>query len=269
MASPASTPSAEAPAGPAPTPPSPRSLAGRVALVTGGGSGLGRATCRRLARGRATVVVADRDIAGAQATVGLIESDGGTAEAVGLDVTDPGAVRGAVEEVAGRHGAAFDCLVNNAGTDRGASLVDITDEQWHGVIGVNASGPLFTSREFMRTVLARDPGEFPADIVNVISISAITVGTDAAAYNASKAALAKLTEVIQREAYEYRWPARIHGLMPSAMNTPMMEQWNLRQEVMMDPDTVASAIEFMITLPPDSFVQNLVINSRREPGWPR
>ena len=97
----------------------------------------------------------------------------------------------------------------------------------------------------------------------------ITVGTDAAAYNASKAALAKITQVIQREAHEYEWPARIHGLMPSAMNTPMMEQWNLRDDVMMDPDTVASAIEFMITLPPDTFVQNLVINSRREPGWPR
>jgi NADP-dependent 3-hydroxy acid dehydrogenase YdfG len=57
--------------------------------------------------------------------------------------------------------------------------------------------------------------------------------------------------------------------MPSAMNTPMMEQWHLADEVMMDPDTVAAAVEFMITLPPDTFVQNLVINSRREPGWPR
>ena len=110
---------------------------------------------------------------------------------------------------------------------------------------------------------------YPADVVNVISISAITVGTDAAAYNSSKAALAMLTKVMQREAHEYRWPVRIHGLMPSAMNTPMMEQWDLNDDVMMDPDTVASAVEFMMTLAPDSFVQNLVINSRREPGWPR
>ena len=99
-----------------------------------------------------------------------------------------------------RYGPAFDCLVNNAGTDTGAGLVDITDEQWHRVIAVNQTGPLFTSREFIRRVLLREPAEFPADIVNVISISAITVGTDAAAYNASKAALAKITQVIQREA---------------------------------------------------------------------
>jgi len=118
-------------------------------------------------------------------------------------------------------------------------------------------------------VVAAGEREVPADIVNVISISAITVGTDAAAYNSSKAALAKLTEIMQREAHEYRWPVRIHGLMPSAMNTPMMAQWHLADDVMMAPDTVAGAIEYMITLPPDSFVQNLVINSRREPGWPR
>ena len=246
-----------------------RSLKGRVALITGGGSGLGRATARRLARGGATVIVADVNSDAAMQTVELITATGGSAEAVALDVTESTAVRSVFGALAERHGPDFDCLVNNAGTDTGASLVDITDEQWHRVIAVNQTGPLLTSREFIRSVLARESGEFPADIVNVISISAITVGTDAAAYNASKAALAKITQVIQREAYEYQWPARIHGLMPSAMNTPMMEQWNLRDEVMMDPDTVASAIEFMVTLPPDSFVQNLVINSRREPGWPR
>jgi 3-oxoacyl-[acyl-carrier protein] reductase len=246
-----------------------RSVQGRVALITGAGSGLGRATARRLALGGARVIVADVDADSAAATVALVTSAGGSAEAVALDVTDSTAVRTVFGELADRYGAAFDCLVNNAGTDTGAGLVDITDEQWHRVIAVNQTGPLFTSREFIRAVLAREPGQFPADIVNVISISAITVGTDAAAYNASKAALAKITQVIQREAHEYAWPARIHGLMPSAMNTPMMEQWNLSDDVMMDPDTVASAIEFMVTLPPDSFVQNLVINSRREPGWPR
>ena len=137
------------------------------------------------------------------------------------------------------------------------------------MLAVNQSGPLYTSRQFLRTLGTAERGAIPADIVNVISISAITVGADAAAYNSSKAALAMLTRIMQREAHEYRWPARIHGLMPSAMNTPMMDQWQLSDEVMMDPDTVASAVEFMLTLPPDTFVQNLVINSRREPGWPR
>jgi 3-oxoacyl-[acyl-carrier protein] reductase len=246
-----------------------RPLAGRTALVTGGGSGLGRATCLRLSGGGVHAVVADVDTDAAEQTVRICEGAGGRATAVHLDVADPEEVRGVIHALVAEHGASFDCLVNNAGTDRGADLLEITDDQWRHVFGVNQDGPMHTMREFVRCVLASGPREHPADIVNVISISAITVGTGAAAYNASKAALAKLTEVVQREAYEYEWPVRIHGLMPSAMNTPMMAQWHLREDVMMAPDTVASAIEYLITLPPDTFVQNLVINSRREPGWPR
>jgi 3-oxoacyl-[acyl-carrier protein] reductase len=245
-----------------------RPPAGRTALVTGGGSGLGRAISLRLARAGATVVVGDVRIDAAEQTAALVADAGGTAQAIRLDVTDSGHVGEQMDAVFERFGDSFDCLINNAGTDRGAGLLDMTDEQWHQVVAVNQSGPMFVSRAFLRHIVTGER-DVPADIVNVISISAITVGADAAAYNASKAALAKLTEVMQREAHEYRWPARVHGLMPSAMNTPMMEQWHLQDEVMMAPDTVAAAVEFMISLPADTVVQNLVINSRREPGWPR
>jgi len=244
-------------------------LAGRAILITGAGSGLGRATALRLARGGAHPVVSDLDPEAAGQTAELVERAGGTATSIGLDVTDSAAVTTALRSVADQFGDRFDGLVNNAGTDRGAGITEITDEHWQSVIAVNQSAPLYTAREFVRLMAARTAGERPADIVNVISISAITVGTEAAAYNSSKAALAMLTRIMQREAYEYRWPVRVHGLMPSAMNTTMMEQWQLSDEVMMDPDTVASAIEFMLCLPADSFIQNLVVNSRREPGWPR
>lgn len=246
-----------------------RALTGRVALVTGGGSGLGRATSLRLARGGASVVVADVELDGAKETVAQCDAAGARATAVPLDVSDPAQVRELIGGLVDEHGAAFDCLINNAGTDRGAEILELSDDNWRQVVGVNQDGPMFTMREFLRRVVDAGPRDYPADIVNVISISAITVGAGAGAYNSSKAALAKLTEVVQREAHENEWPARIHGIMPSAMNTPMMDQWHLPDEVMMDPDTVASAIEYVITLPPDAFVQNLVINSRREPGWPR
>jgi NAD(P)-dependent dehydrogenase (short-subunit alcohol dehydrogenase family) len=245
-----------------------RDLRNRVILISGAGSGLGRATACRLAAGGATAVVGDIDESGAKETVRLIESSGGAALATRLDVTDPTSARAAVRDTHEQFGDRFDGLINNAGTDRGASILDLSDEQWQQVISVNQSGPLYLTREFLKAIGTRDRA-FPADVVNVISISAITVGTDAAAYNSSKAALAMLTRIMQREAHEYRWPVRVHGLMPSAMDTPMMEQWHLADEVMMAPDTVAAAVEFMITLPPDTFVQNLVINSRREPGWPR
>jgi NAD(P)-dependent dehydrogenase (short-subunit alcohol dehydrogenase family) len=244
-------------------------LGNRVILVTGAGSGLGRAIALRLAAGGAHTVVADIREGDADRTAELVEQAGGQATALRLDVTDSASVRDCMAELAHRFGAAFDGLINNAGTDQGAGLLEITDEQWASVIAVNQSAPLFTAREFLKLMVQRPASLPPADIVNVISISAITVGTEAAAYNSSKAALAMLTKVMQREALEFRWPVRIHGLMPSAMNTPMMDQWNLAEDVMMAPDTVASAVEFMLTAPGDCFVQNLIINSRREPGWPR
>jgi len=231
---------------------------------------LGRATALRLAGGGAHPVASDLDPDAAGCTAELVERAGGTATPIGLDVTDSAAVAAAMRSVADQYGDRFDGLVNNAGTDRGAGITEITDEHWQSVIAVNQSAPLYTAREFVRLMSDRATDDSqPADIVNVISISAITVGTEAAAYNSSKAALAMLTRIMQREAHEYCWPVRVHGLMPSAMNTPMMEQWQLSDEVMMDPDTVASAIEFMLCLPADSFIQNLVVNSRREPGWPR
>lgn len=244
-----------------------RSLAGRTALVTGGGSGLGRAMCLRLARGGAQVLVADIDLDGAEETVRRVEAAGGRAAARLVDVTDTRSVDDAVAWADGFDG--FDLLVNNAGTDTGAGIMEITDAQWARVFGVNVDGPMRTMRAFLR--LVRDGGARKdlADVVNVISISAITVGTEAGAYNSSKAALAKLTEVVQREANEYDYPVRIQGIMPAAMNTPMMTQWSLQDEQMMDPDVVAAHIEHLVCQPRDVFVQNTVLTLRKEPGFPR
>ena len=155
--------------------PAGRSLTGRTALVTGGGSGLGRAIARRLAAGGATVVVADIDADGAADTVKLVTEAGGQARDISLDVADPQSVATAVAAVFEEFGDSVDLLVNNAGTDRGAGILDLTEEQWQHVIGVNQSGPLYMTREFLRPIVAGGPREFPADVVNVISISAITV----------------------------------------------------------------------------------------------
>jgi len=241
-------------------------LADRVVLVTGAGSGLGRATSRLLARSGARVVVADIDEESARQSVKLVEQDGGAAEVVALDVADAAAVDRVVGEAFERYGERFDCLVNNAGTDRGSDLVDIDDEHWRAVFGVNVDGPMHLARAFVRGRLAR-PDRI-ADIVNVVSISALTVGAGAAAYNSSKAALLKLTEVLQTEAREHGWPVRICALHPAAMATPMMDQWGLPPERMMDPEIVAGLIRTAITLPPEAVLQTAVVTLRNE-SFPR
>src|SRR5215204_439073 len=125
-----------------------RDLQDRVILISGAGSGLGRATARRLAAGGATAVVGDIDEAGAKETVRLIEASGGSAVATHLDVTDPASAGAAVREAYEQFGDQLDGLVNNAGTDRGAGILDLSDEQWQQVIAVNQSGPLYLTREF-------------------------------------------------------------------------------------------------------------------------
>lgn len=241
-----------------------RDMTGRVALVTGAGSGLGRATSLELAECGAHVLVTDIDSEGAKATVALVGERGGSAEGVRLDVTDAAAVDRVVGNAFAAHGAAFDCLVSNAGTDRGADVTDLTDEQWHGVFAVNVHGPMYVTRAFVRRVVAQGDRPAPVDIVCVVSISALTVGSGASAYNSSKAAMLKYTEVLQSEARERSWPVRVTALNPAAMNTPMMDQWHLPAQKMMDPAVVAGLVRTAVTLPAEVMVQSLVVTTRNE-----
>jgi len=238
---------------------------GRVALVTGGGSGLGRATCVAFAEAGAHVIAADVDATKAEATLAQVQAAGGSAEAVHLDVTDAAEVATVLATSFEKHGTALDCLVNNAGTDRGADLVDIDDDAWHGVFGVNVHGPMYLSRAFVRHRLALEtPPDTVADLVFVVSISALTVGAGAAAYNASKAALGKFAEIVQTEAREHSWPVRVSSIHPAAMATPMMDQWGLPPERMMDPAIVAGVIRHAVTLPPEAVLQNAIPTLRNE-----
>jgi 3-oxoacyl-[acyl-carrier protein] reductase len=238
---------------------------GRTAVVTGGGSGLGRAIALELAGAGACVVAADLDLAGAEQTASRARSLDGEVRPLRLDVSDSAAVDEAFAALFAEHGGALDCLVNNAGTDRGAEVLDVTDEQWHSVFAVNVHGPMYTSRAFLRGVLAAAPDRaHPADVLNVVSISALTVGAGAAAYNSSKAALLKLTEVLQTEVREHGWPVRVTALNPAAMDTPMMEQWSLPQGRMMRPEDVARMVRTVVCVSPDVVVQSLVITPRVE-----
>jgi 3-oxoacyl-[acyl-carrier protein] reductase len=247
----------------------PEPMGGRTAVVTGGGSGLGCAISLAFAEAGAHVVVADVDSESARRTADQARQRGGAAEPAALDITDSRAVDELFAGLFAEHGAGFDCLVNNAGTDRGADIPDLTDEQWHAVFGVNVHGPMYAARAFVRGLLATGQRrQRPADLVSVVSISALTVGAGAAAYNASKAAHLKLTEVLQTEARERGWPVRVTALNPAAMDTPMMKQWGLPAERMMNPMDVARLVRSAVELPGDIVLQSAVVMPRVE-AYPR
>ncbi|TYP81273.1 SDR family NAD(P)-dependent oxidoreductase [Blastococcus xanthinilyticus] len=254
------------------------SLKGRVALVTGGASGLGRATALALAEAGAHVAIADIDAAGSEETLSRVSAAGGSAEVVGLDVTDDENRRSVVAGLFDRHGDAFDILVNVAGIDRPGYITDIDLADYRQVQAVNCEGPVFLTSEFMKRV-QHLPAERTADVVHVVSLSAITSGSGAIAYNGSKAGFLNATKCIQRELREKAvtqpdgserpFPCRVQSVIPAAMDTPMMEQWGIPGHLMMPPSAVAEAIRTLLLLHPAAFIPEMQIVPRLEPNFPR
>jgi NAD(P)-dependent dehydrogenase (short-subunit alcohol dehydrogenase family) len=254
------------------------SLKGRAALVTGAASGLGRATAVALAEAGAHVAIADIDAEGSERTRALVDDVGGTADVVPLDVTDDESRRAVVAQLFDQHGDAFDVLVNVAGIDRPGYVTDIDLADYRRVQAVNCEGPIFLTSEFMKRVQHLPEGR-TADVVHVVSLSAITSGSGAIAYNGSKAGFLNATRCIQRELREKAvrlpdgterpFPCRVQSIIPAAMDTPMMEQWGIPSHLMMPPSAVAGMVRTLLTLHPTSFVPEMQIVPRLEPNFPR
>jgi 3-oxoacyl-[acyl-carrier protein] reductase len=170
-------------------------LTGRVALVTGGGTGLGREISLALAEAGCDVAINySRSEREAHETAETVAGHGRRARVVRADVSDDAAVRRMVEEVVGELGG-LDVLVNNAGTTRYAPLRDleaVTDEAWDRLLAVNLKGPFFCARAAAPHLRARGHGK----IVNTASNSAFRPSGSSIAYMASKAGLVMLTKCL-------------------------------------------------------------------------
>ncbi|HEX5293231.1 MAG TPA: bifunctional aldolase/short-chain dehydrogenase [Streptosporangiaceae bacterium] len=174
--------------------PAPRPLAGRVALVTGGGSGIGRATARRLAAEGACVVVADRDGAAAERVAAEI-GPADVAVPVTSDVTDEDSVIGACRQAALAFGG-VDLVVNNAGLSISRPLLETTAADWDVQHAVMARGSFLVAREAARIMAAQGMG---GDIVYICSKNAVFAGPDNVAYGAAKADQAHQVRLLAAE----------------------------------------------------------------------
>ncbi len=190
-------------------------LHGKLTLVTGGGSGIGAGIARVLARAGAAVVIADRDAAAAERTVGELTGQGHAAHAVVLDLADEASVTQACADLLARLGTPW-LLVNNAGLQDREALLDTSTGEWDRIMAVNARGPMLMTRELGRAMVASGKG---GRIVNIASNSArVPSVTGLASYAASKGALLSLSLTSAFELVEHG--ITVNTVLPGGVITP-------------------------------------------------
>jgi NAD(P)-dependent dehydrogenase (short-subunit alcohol dehydrogenase family) len=192
-------------------------LKGKVALVTGGGRGIGRAIAEGLAgEGAAVVINYSQSQAGALAAMEAIHAKQGTAMVVQADVSSEPAAHAMVRQVVETYGA-IDILVNNAGVNSPAPFLQISAAEYRRIMEVNVAGVFFASQAAAKAMIARGRG---GCILNVSSLVASRPFANAAHYNASKAAVSALTQSMALELGPHR--IRVNEICPASVATDMV-----------------------------------------------
>jgi len=213
-------------------------VANKVALVTGGASGIGRSCARRLAEEGATVIVTDiQDEMGSE-TVGDIVDKGDAASYLHHDVTSEEQWRAIIANIVSEHGA-LHILVNNAGIGIGGSIIEMELEAWRRQQAINLEGVFLGVKHSIPAI--RDSGG--GSIINMSSVAGLKGAASLAAYNATKGGVRLFTKGVALECAQNGWGVRVNSVHPGIIETPIWEKINPELgdgEPALDPETIAA-----------------------------
>ena len=187
----------------------------KVALVTGGGSGIGRETVLKLASLGAKVAIADINEEAARQVAESVKKGGGEALAVIADISDYPQVRSMVKEVHDHFGR-IDVLINNAAWDKIQPFMETTPELWYKLIDINLKGPIHVSRAVLEYMIEQQGGS----VVNVISDAAKVGSMGESIYSAAKGGVLSFTKSLAREMARYK--IRVNSTCPGPTDTPLL-----------------------------------------------
>ena len=223
-------------------------LEGKKAVVTGAGQGIGRSIAMKMAHEGADVVIAEMNPDTGERVRKEVEALGRKALSFAVDVADQRQVRGMVEEVL-RIWGRIDILINNAGFDRGATLLKVKEEDWDAVLGVHLKGTL----NCIQAVAPHMIGNRCGKIINISSIYGKTGGIAAISYSAAKAGIIGLTKSVARELGRYQ--INVNVVLPGLILTPTIAKMAEKYKNMIidhtplgrlgQPEEVASVVAFL------------------------
>ena len=237
-------------------------LDGMAGIVTGGGSGLGRALAQTLTESGACVAIADINADAARETLRSLDGPG-RAIALDLDVADEESSRLAVESALARLGR-IDFLINSAGTDVTLPVSELAVEQWDRVLDVNLRGPFLMARHVLPAMTQQGSGH----VVNIISTAGKRAWPNASAYHASKWGLLGLSYALHSELRSQN--IKVTAVIAGGMKTPfLLDRFpDIDASTLQDPRNVAETVKFVLCQPQESVIPEIMVLPMKETSWP-
>ena len=218
----------------------------KVALITGGGRGIGRATAIELAKEGVNVGLVGRTLENLEKVKAELEAYGVKVAVATADVSNLDEITKAVESIKSELGP-IDILLNNAGISKFGGFMELTPEEWTNIIDVNLKGVYYTTRAVLPEMIERQTG----DIINISSTAGERGGPVTSAYSASKFGVIGLSESLMQEVREHN--IRVSTMTPSTVATEMAAELNLTDgnpEKVMQPEDLAELIVIQLKLHP-------------------